>query len=55
MCEICGKSDCMRCFHSLDEQQEFDNKTGRFAPEPGERPMMLDTDGNRSIFDDVDT
>ncbi len=43
----------MRSFHSLDEQEEFDNKTGRFASEP-EEPMMLDADGNRSIFNDVD-
>ncbi len=29
-CEICGKTVCTRCFHSLEEQEEFDTKTGRF-------------------------
>ncbi len=24
-CEICGKSSCCRPFHSLEEQEEFDN------------------------------
>jgi len=43
-CEICGKSVCIRSFHSLDEQDEFDTKTGRFAPEPKEPPMMLDAE-----------
>jgi hypothetical protein len=23
----------MRCFHSLEEQEEFDTKTGRYAPD----------------------
>lgn len=32
-CEICGRSSCTRCFHSLSEQDEFDTKTGRYAPE----------------------
>jgi len=32
-CEICGRSSCTRCFHSLSEQEEFDTKTGRYAPE----------------------
>lgn len=34
MCEICGRSSCTRSFHSLSEQEEFDTKTGRYAPEP---------------------
>jgi hypothetical protein len=25
-CEICGRSSCTRCFHSIEEQDEFDNK-----------------------------
>jgi hypothetical protein len=33
MCEICGRSSCTRSFHSLSEQEEFDTKTGRYAPE----------------------
>ena len=24
-CEICGRSSCMRSFHSLEVQDEFDN------------------------------
>ena len=30
-CEICGRCSCTRCFHSLEEQEEFDTKTGRYA------------------------
>lgn len=25
MCEICGRLNCTRSFHSLEEQREFDN------------------------------
>ena len=32
-CELCHRSSCTRCFHSLEEQEEFDAKTGRYAPE----------------------
>jgi hypothetical protein len=32
-CEICGRSSCTRCFHSINEQIEFDNKTGKYAPD----------------------
>jgi hypothetical protein len=41
-CEICGRSSCTRCFHSLSEQEEFDTKTGRYAPKedtPQEKPL----------------
>lgn len=31
-CEICGSNACTRCFHSLEEQEEFDTKTGRYTP-----------------------
>ena len=24
-CEICGRGACMRSFHSLEEQEDFDN------------------------------
>ena len=27
-CEICGRSSCMKSFHSLEEQEEFDSKFG---------------------------
>ena len=33
MCEICGRGSCTRSFHSIEEQEEFDTKTGRFAPD----------------------
>lgn len=25
-CELCGRSACTRCFHSLSDQEDFDNK-----------------------------
>lgn len=25
-CEICGRSDCTRCFHSIEEQERFDEE-----------------------------
>lgn len=25
-CEICGRSACSRCFHSLEAQEEFDTE-----------------------------
>lgn len=28
-CEICGKNNCLRSFHSFDEQEEFDNAIDR--------------------------
>ena len=31
-CELCNRSSCTRCFHSLEEQEEFDTHTGRYAP-----------------------
>lgn len=34
-CQICGRSACCRSFHSLEEQEDFDNKTGMYAPEEG--------------------
>ena len=35
-CEICGRGACTRSFHSLKEQEEFDTKTGRYAPDTEE-------------------
>ena len=32
-CKICGRSGCIESFHSLEEQEEFETKTGRYAPE----------------------
>lgn len=32
-CEICGRGACTQSFHSFEEQEEFDTKTGRYAPE----------------------
>jgi len=41
-CEICGRSSCTRCFHSLSEQEEFDTKTGRYAPEEDAPPDTVE-------------
>jgi hypothetical protein len=39
-CEICGRGSCTRSFHSLEEQEEFDTKTGRYASsEPTDAAM----------------
>ena len=27
-CEICGRNNCTRSFHSLEEQEEYDYKRG---------------------------
>jgi hypothetical protein len=27
-CEICGRNNCTRSFHSLEEQEEYDNNIG---------------------------
>lgn len=32
-CKICGRTACTESFHSLEEQEEFETKTGRYAPE----------------------
>lgn len=32
-CELCGRGSCTRSFHSLHDQEDFDNKTGKYAPE----------------------
>lgn len=36
-CEICGRNACTRSFHSLDEQDEFDDKTGRYAADDNDK------------------
>ena len=49
-CEICRRSSCTRSFHSLSEQEEFDTKTGRYAPEedaPQEAEEEPETADNR--------
>ncbi|KKM67248.1 hypothetical protein LCGC14_1472960 [marine sediment metagenome] len=30
-CKICGRNSCTECFHSIEEQEEFETKTGRYA------------------------
>lgn len=30
-CELCGRNSCERWLHSLEEQEEFDTKTGRYV------------------------
>ena len=53
-CEICQRSSCTRSFHSIEEQERFDavysNGQKMFAKDG----TMLDENGNRSIFDDVE-
>jgi len=43
-CEICGENYCCASFHSLEEQEEYETKTGRFLPEPDEDEDMKDDD-----------
>jgi len=31
-CKICGRESCTESFHSLEEQEEFETKTGRYEP-----------------------
>jgi len=30
-CEICKRGACTRSFHSLQDQDDFDNKTGKYS------------------------
>ena len=32
-CKICGRGSCTESFHSIEEQEEFETKTGRYAIE----------------------
>lgn len=32
-CKICGRGACTESFHSIEEQEEFETKTGRYEPE----------------------
>jgi hypothetical protein len=32
-CKICGRNACTESFHSIEEQEEFETKTGRYAPD----------------------
>ena len=32
-CKICKRSSCTESFHSIEEQEEFENKTGIYAEE----------------------
>ena len=57
VCEICGKSACIRSFHSLEEQEEFDTKTGRYAPDaykPDEEWMNAPLGKPTQIPEDID-
>jgi len=31
-CELCGRSSCSRMLHSFRDQDDFDNKRGKYAP-----------------------
>jgi len=35
-CQICGRSSCTTCFHSLEEQEEFTNKFEKYLDEIAE-------------------
>jgi len=47
-CKICGKNACIESFHSLEEQEEFETKTGRYAEET-ENPIIEHPDIQRLI------
>lgn len=32
-CKICGRESCIESFHSIEEQEEFETKTGRYEPD----------------------
>ncbi len=36
-CKICGRYACIESFHSLEEQEEFETKTGRYAEDESEQ------------------
>lgn len=54
VCEICDKSNCIRSFHSLEEQKEFDTKTGRYAPDEYEEWMNASLGKPTQIPKDID-
>jgi hypothetical protein len=35
-CQICGRNSCIKSFHSFEEQEEWETKTGRYAPDEGD-------------------
>ncbi len=35
-CTICGRNACCQSLHSIEEQEEFETKTGRYAPDASE-------------------
>ena len=35
-CEICKRNSCSRMFHSLEDQEAFDNKTGKYSEDDNE-------------------
>jgi len=38
----------MRCFHSIEEQEEFDTKTGRYAPDDdNDTEKVVEYEGER--------
>jgi hypothetical protein len=32
-CKICGRISCTESFHSIEDQEEFETKTGRYEPD----------------------
>ena len=49
-CEICGRSSCTKSFHSLEEQENFDN----VADEIKERAKRIITNKVNRLTDNYD-
>ena len=32
-CKICGRGACIESFHTIEEQVEWETKSGRYAPD----------------------
>ena len=43
-CKICKRQACTESFHSIQDQEDFENKTGKYAPEPEENLEPIDSD-----------
>lgn len=58
-CKICGRQNCSESFHSLEEQEEFETKTGRYEPDEewmnaplGKPPSEIDSNYEQAKADD---
>jgi hypothetical protein len=43
-CRICGRGACTESFHSIQDQEEWQTKTGRYAPEDTEDTQHREQD-----------